>query len=490
MEDQKLLKVLGNRDVLALAFGAMIGWGWVVTAGLWVMEAGSLGAILAFLIGGLLVVLVGLTYAELAAALPLAGGELFYGYTAMGRLPSFILTWAIILGYVSVVAFEAVALPTVFDYLFPGYGKGYMYTIAGWDVTATWAGVGIAGSILIAWINYRGMKLTSIVMTILTLLIIVSGVLLITGSSVAGNIENMQPLFGNGMAGLMIVLIMTPFMFVGFDVIPQAAEEINLPRKRIGQLLVFSVLMAVAWYVLIIFGVSMVMTPSEISGSTLVTADAMAKAFGGSKMMGNILVIGGIGGILSSWVGFYVGGSRAIYALAKAGMLPKSLGELHPKYKTPHRAILLIAVLTTAAPLFGRPALVWLVDAGGLALVVAWLMVALSFIILRKKRPQLRRPFRVRGGTTIGWLALLMSVGMAILYMPGMPSALIWPYEWVIIFVWVLLGAVFYKTSISKYGAANANAHLDAEVERVLQEEDIPSEKDIKDRDKVGEMYS
>src|SRR4051794_24624512 len=171
MEDQKLLKVLGNRDVLALAFGAMIGWGWVVTAGIWITEAGSIGAILAFLIGGLLVVFVGLTYSELAAAIPLAGGELFYSYKAMGRLPSFITTWAIVLGYVSVVAFEAVALPTVFEYLIPNYSVGYMYTIAGWDVNASWVAVGVIGSIIIAWINYRGIKLTSIIMFILTLLI-------------------------------------------------------------------------------------------------------------------------------------------------------------------------------------------------------------------------------------------------------------------------------------------------------------------------------
>src|SRR5690625_2791676 len=121
---------------------------------------------------------------------------------------------------------------------------------------------------------------------------------------------------------------MTPFMFVGFDVIPQAAEEINLKQKKIGQILIFSVILAVVWYIAIIFGVSRVLTPSEISTSNLVTADAMAKAFGGSQMMGNILVLGGIGGILTSWIGFYVGGSRAIYALAKAGMLPKSLGDL------------------------------------------------------------------------------------------------------------------------------------------------------------------
>ena len=422
MDDQKLLKVLGNRDVLALAFGAMIGWGWVVTAGLWITGAGSLGAIIAFLIGGLLVIFVGLTYAELASALPLAGGEMFYSYAAMGRLPSFITTWAIVLGYVSVVAFEAVALPTVFEYLIPNYSVGYMYTMAGWDVNFTWVAVGVIGSIIIAWINYRGIKLTSVIMSILTLLIIVAGILLVTGSSVTGNVENMKPLFENGMAGIMIVLIMTPFMFVGFDVIPQAAEEINLPRKRIGQLLIFSVIMAITWYVAIIYGVSRVLTPAEISNSNLVTADAMVKAFGGSRMMGNILVLGGIGGILSSWIGFYVGGSRAIYALANAGMLPKSLGELHPKYRTPHKAILLIAVLSTSAPLFGRPALVWLVDAGGLALVVAWLMVALSFVILRKKSPDLKRPFLISRRDN-DWVARhLMTIGLCILYMPGMPS--------------------------------------------------------------------
>jgi len=470
MKDQKLLKVLGNRDVLALAFGAMIGWGWVVTAGIWITEAGSIGAIIAFLIGGIMVVFVGLTYAELASAIPLAGGELFYAFKAMGRLPAFITTWAIVLGYVSVVAFEAVALPTVFEYIAPNYSMGYMYTIAGWDVNFTWVAIGVVGSLLIAWVNFRGIKLASFLTFLLTLLIIIAGVLLITGSSIAGNVSNMQPLFEKGTVGILIVLIMTPFMFVGFDIIPQAAEEINLPRKRIGQLLIFSVILAIVWYIAIIFGVSRVLTPTEINNSNLVTADAMAKAFGGSKMMGNILVLGGVGGILTSWIGFYVGGSRAIYALAKAGMLPKSLGELHPKYNTPHKAILLIAALTTMAPLFGRPALVWLVDAGGLALVIAWFMVVASFLILRKKAPEMKRPFLLRGGSIVGWLALLMSIGVCILYMPGMPSALIWPYEWVIIIVWGVLGVVLYKISMSKYGPKNSDAHMKKELDRIFEE--------------------
>lgn len=470
MEDQKLIKVLGNKDTLALAFGAMIGWGWVVTAGLWITEAGSLGAIIAFIIGGTMVTVVGLTYAELASAIPLAGGEMFYAYKAMGRLPSFITTWAIVLGYVSVVAFEAVALPTVFEYIVPSYSTGYMYTIAGWDVNFTWVAVGMLGSIFIAAVNYRGIKLASFLTFILTALIIVAGILLITGSSIAGNVENMKPFIEKGSTGILIVLLMTPFMFVGFDVIPQAAEEINLPRKRIGQLLVFSVILAVIWYIAIIFGVSRILSPSEINESNLVTADAMAKAFGDSKMMGNILVLGGVGGILTSWIGFYVGGSRAIYALARAGMLPKALGELHPKYNTPYKAILLIAGLTTLAPLFGRPALVWLVDAGGLSLVVAWLMVAASFLILRKTDPNMARPFYLKGGSTIGIIALIMSIGVMILYMPGMPSALSTP-EWIIILVWIVLGFIFYATSINKFGKDESDRYMNGEIERIFRDE-------------------
>ncbi|WP_042357075.1 APC family permease [Bacillus rubiinfantis] len=472
MNDPKFLKILGNRDVLALAFGAMIGWGWVVTTGIWISGAGSLGAILAFVIGGALVIFVGLTYAELASSIPLAGGEHVYSYMAMGRGASFITTWAIILGYVSVVAFEAVALPTVFEYLIPNYSKGYLYTIAGWDVTITWAGVGILGSILVTWINYRGIKLTTSITFIFTLLIIIAGVLLITGSSIAGTTENMSPFFDKGVGGLLTVLIMTPFMFVGFDVIPQASEEINLPQKRIGQLLILSVIFAVVWYVAVIFGVSRVLTPAEMSESNLVTADAMAKAFGGSKMMANVLILGGIGGIITSWIGFYVGGSRAIYALANAGMLPKFLGELHPKYNTPHKAIILIGVFSTLAPLMGRPALVWLVDSGGLGLVVSWFMVAVSFIILRKKHPAMVRPFRLPGGTILGWIAVFMALGITILYMPGMPSALVWPYEWVIIFAWAVLGGILYKVSVNQYGKQFSDEHMKAELARVVRYED------------------
>jgi basic amino acid/polyamine antiporter, APA family len=445
-------RVLNNKDILALAFGAMIGWGWVVLAGTWVQSAGGLGAMLAFAIGGVAVVLIGLTYAELCAAMPLCGGEHVYSYRALGMAASYICTWMLILGYVSVVAFEAVALPTVIEHLFPGYKVGYLWTVAGWDVYFTWALVGILGSVIMTWINIRGIAFASFLQKLVTLLIVVVGVMFVTGSLFNGESANMEPLFVGGAGGLLTVLVMTPFMFVGFDVIPQAAEEINLPFGQIGRVLIISVLMAVAWYILIILGVALALSDEEMAASSLATADAMSAVFGGA-WAGKLLVLAGVAGIITSWNAFFIGGSRAVYAMAHARMLPAFLGNLHPRYNTPVNAILLIAVLSCAAPLFGRQALVWLVDAGGLGIVIAYGTVALSFIALRRNEPGMERPFRVRYGKAVGYAALVLSVGLAALYLPGSPSALVWPYEWVIFLGWVVLGAVFYLWARIAHGA-------------------------------------
>jgi len=442
-EQGHFVRVLDRKDILALAFGAMIGWGWVVLAGQWILSAGSVGAIIAFLVGGFAVILIGLTYAELASAMPLVGGEHVYSFRALGVTGSFICTWSIILGYVSVVAFEAVALPTVVEHLFPNYKVGYLWTVAGWDVYFTWVLVGVAGSVAMIVINILGISTAALVQKVVTALILVVGIMFITGALFQGSTANMDPLFVDAGKGIFAVLIMVPFLFVGFDVIPQAAEEINLPYKEIGRVLILSVMMAVAWYALIALGVSLSLSSEQTAASDLVTADAMSAIFGG-PWAGNLLVLAGIAGIITSWNAFFIGGSRAIYAMARAHMLPSFLGKLHPKYNTPYNAILLIGGLSCIAPFFGRRMLVWLVDAGGLGIIIAYGMVALSFLVLRRNEPQMDRPFKVSYGKQVGYAALILSIGIALLYLPGSPAALLWPYEWGIFFGWAGLGAIFY----------------------------------------------
>ncbi|WP_221567062.1 APC family permease [Alkalihalobacillus sp. TS-13] len=439
----KMKRVLSQWDVLVLAIGAMLGWGWVVLSGEWITSAGSMGAVLAFAIGGVLVIFVGLTYSELASAMPEVGGEHAYVHRALGKKASFIASWAITLGYVSVVTFEAVALPTVVDYILPEYQAGYLWTIAGWDVYLTWVLIGMAGSIFITLINYFGVKPAVLVQMVLTILIVGIGLMLIFGSAVGGSTANLDPYFLGGAGGVMTVLIMVPFLFVGFDVIPQVAEEVNLPFKQIGKVLIFSVGCAVVFYMLIALGVGLSLDKTALGNTELATADAMAAAFG-SQTFGNILILGGVAGIITSWNAFIIGGSRVVFAMAKSGMLPGWFGFLHPKYKTPSNAILAIGGLAVLAPLLGRPALVWIVDAGGLGIVVAYFMVALAFLVLRKREPGMDRPFRAGKGNAVGWIALVLSVGFISLYMPGMPAALVWPAEWIMIAVWFLIGAYYF----------------------------------------------
>ena len=438
----RFLRVLGRRDILALAFGAMIGWSWVVLTGAWIGSAGTMGAITAFVIGGVAILLISLIYAELASALPFAGGEHVYSERALGSGASFVCTWGIILGYASVVTFEAVALPTVLDSLIPGLDRVYLWQIAGWDIYLSWVLVGVVGAAIMTALNIVGVRMVALVQSVVVIAILLVGVLLVSGALVTGDISNMDPLFKDGVSGITLVLVMVPFMFVGFDTIPQVAEEIDLPFRDIGAVLVASVAMAIVWYGLIVLAVGLVLDQAAIGSSTAVTAEANARIYG--EAGGTLLLVAGLAGIITSWNAFILGGSRAIYALANGGLLPKFLGELHPKYHTPKNAILLLGVLSAIGPFFGRPALVWIVNAGGLGIVIAYVMVTWSFLILRKKEPDLERPYKVPYGEFVGILALVLAIGMTLLYLPGSPAALLWPQEWGIIIVWIILGGFLY----------------------------------------------
>ena len=396
-KESEFNKVFSAWDILVIAFGAMIGWGWVVSTGNWIEKGGVLGAALGFCLGGVMIFFVGLTYAELTAAMPQCGGEHVFSHRAMGPTGSFICTWAIVLGYVSVACFEACAFPTIITYLWPGFLKGYLYTVAGFDVYASWLAVAIIVAFLIMMINIMGAKTAAILQTVLTCIIGGAGILLIVASVINGTVDNLDgQMFVGNTAGLNIkailgVAAMSPFYFIGFDVIPQAAEEINVPPKKIGKMLILSVILAVVFYALVIFSMS------------------------------------------------------------ESYMFPKTFAKLHPKHKTPINALILIGVLTMLAPFAGRQLLVWISDAGNFACCLAYCMVAVSFMILRKKEPDMPRPYKVPAYKFFGTMAVIMSGFMVCMYcIPGSGGSLILP-EWGMVGAWSLLGVVFYVVCKRKY---------------------------------------
>ena len=453
-------KVFNAWDILVIAFGAMIGWGWVVSSGGWIQKGGVLGAALGFVLGGIMIFFVGLTYAELTAAMPQCGGEHVFSYRAMGSNGSFICTWAIVLGYVGVTCFEACAFPTILTYLWPGFLKGYLYTVAGFDIYASWLIVAIIVAFLIMIINIFGAKTAAILQTILTIIIGGAGILLIVASVINGSVDNLNgQMFagtstGGGIKAVLSVAVLSPFYFIGFDVIPQAAEEINVPPKKIGKMLILSVVLAVLFYSLVIIAVGLVLKPDAIAasqtGTGLVTADAMAVAFK-TSVMAKVIIVGGMCGIITSWNSFMIGGSRALYSMAESYMIPRTFAKLHPKHKTPLNALILMGILTMLAPFAGRVMMVWICDAGNFVCCLAYCMVSISFLILRKKEPDMPRPYKVPGYKFVGVMAVLMSGFMVCMYcIPGTGGSLILP-EWLMVGAWSLLGVVFFVICKKKY---------------------------------------
>ncbi len=437
-ERQKLKRVLSRSDVLALSFGTMIGWGWVMLPGQWIHDAGFAGAIISFLIGGVMCIFVGLTYAELTTALPIAGGELAFAYRGLGYFWAWVAGWAISFAYVGVASWEGIAISTAIDYLFQLPKIGYIWTLANYDVYLSWAAVGMLGAIILTILNIFGVKPAAVFQIMGTLGLIASGIIFISGGAAFGESSYIGPLFTSA-AGMGVVLLMTPSMFVGFDVIPQFTEEMNIPLKDIAQVLILSIVLACSWYILMIVGIA-VSLPAEMRGiASVPIADAASFAFK-APIIGKLMIIGGILGIMTSWNGFIVGASRILFAMGRAEMLPRIFAYVHPKYRTPVVALVIVGSISCLSPLLGKNALVWFINSAALGTVLSYLLVAISFISIRIKEPDLARPFKVRRWKTIGTAAITSSLFFLLLYTPLGSNTLVWTHEWLLVLVWTVLG--------------------------------------------------
>jgi len=226
----RLKKTIGALGFLSLAFGSMIGVGWITALGDWFQHAGPGGTMLAFAAGGLLMILIGSCYAELTPMLPVTGGEVAYAYRAFGTGKAFLVGWFLAFGYLAVSAFEAVSIGMVLAYLFPQLDVWPLYEIGDWTVYAPHLALAFLFTGLITTINFLGVGLAMRLQVILTGLLVVCALLFVAAGIGQGSPQNLVPHFADGSLagtwkGILVVFVMAPFMFVGFDTIPQAAEE-------------------------------------------------------------------------------------------------------------------------------------------------------------------------------------------------------------------------------------------------------------------------
>ena len=460
MAENRFKHVMSGRDILVVAFGAMIGWSWVISSGRWIQASGVMGTVIGFVVGGIMVFFVGMTYAELTAAIPKTGGEHVFSYKAFGPTGSFICTWALILSYVGVVCFEAASVPAFVQYIFPFVTQGYLYTVAGSDIYLTSIIIASLFTFGVIMINILGIKTAAVFQTILTAAIVAAGLTLAAVSAINGEWSNLEGQLFTGygsrsIRNILPVALVAPFYLFGFDVIPQISEEASIPLRKMAGIMLFSIVSAVAFYSLVTVAVGYALDQEEISAtllsSEMVTAAAMEKMVG-STVMTKVLIFGGLCGLVTSWNAFLIGGSRAVFSMAESYMLPGKFSVLSKRRNTPVSARLLIGTLSLAAPFFGQTMLVWISNASSFACCIAYCMVAASFLILREKEPDMPRPYRIRNFRFVGVLAIVLSGLMSAIHLiPGSGSALT-VQEWMIIGGWTALGFIFYIASKKRFG--------------------------------------
>ena len=454
IERSVLKKEIGRIGFFCLAFGAMIGVGWVTAMGPWLETAGPVGASIAFIIGGTLMILIGFCYAEVTAMLPLSGGEVAYAYKSFGIGKSFLVGWFLSFGYISVSAFEAISIGKITSYLFPAIDQWPLYSINGDLIYGSHLLLALFFVALITLVNYVGVKNSmqfQIYLTATFLFIVVCVVVIGFSKS---EFKNLQPYFaehseGGIMAGIISVFATVPFWLVGFDTIPQGAEEASekVSPRMIGLLILISLSAAVLFYVLLILSTSMIGNWQVLLGSDLLTAKAFELAFG-SDLLVKIILIAIIIGLLTSWNGFFLAGSRVLFAMGRGKIISGKFGKTHAKFGTPYIAVLFSGVITFAAAFLGRGAMIAFVDVGSFCIAAAFLGVSFSYLKLKRAFPDLNRPYIAPGGKVMGYLSVLGSTLVLLaISLPGSPAALKWPLEWAILITLSLLGLIIWMIS-------------------------------------------
>ena len=452
-------EVLGRgirlRSLFSLAFGTIIGVGWITVMGAWLSGAGAIGAIIAFVVGGLGMLAIGLCYSEMAAAYPVTGGEVAYVFEAWGARWSFAAAWFLAFSYIFTTSFEAISVEWVVSALVPGFGGPVIYTLLGQEVRLWSLALGLAVMAVITFINYRGGKTAAWFQDLMTAGLIILTLIFVVAGVVGGSVANLEPTFtgttpGAALIGVGVVLGTAAFWYAGFDTIPQAMEEVEEGAKLrlLPRVMGASILFALVFYCLVILATAMSMPRAELLASELPAAAAIEAALG-SPLLGRVVLFAGLCGLITTWNAIFFASTRIVFAMARAHMIPHRLAKVHDRYGSPSAAVLFVAVMGSVGALFGRNAILVIVGGAAISAMIVFLVVVLGVLRLRKTRPDHPRPYTVPGGRGFLYLSAVIALGLlgASIWEPFHGAGGRIPAEWIVLVVWAALGLVFYRAA-------------------------------------------
>jgi amino acid transporter len=444
---------LGLFDATMIGVGAMIGAGIFVLTGIAAGEAGP-ASLLAFTLNGCVTLLTAFAYAELASAVPRAGGGYSFVRMAFPGATGFIAGWLLWFAYIVACSLYALGFAGYFWEFFHKYIPGPTVGIIGFigEHPAILLITFFVGAVFV-WLNFRGAEVTGKTENLLTVSkLIVLCIFVFFGLSVIFErpekaVDNLLPFFPSGMGGVLIAMGLTFIAFEGYDLIATVAEEIKNPEKNIPRATFISLGITIVIYLLILFvSLSAIDTGGEPTwqflGKYKETAIVRAaEAFMPAIGVG-IIVFGGLLSTMSALNATVMAASRVAFSMGRDLLLPKSISKIHSKRRTPHIAVLVTGILLIVMAL--TIPLEAVGSAASLIFLLTFALVNLSVIVLRRKHPEIPRKYKVPLYPVLPILGFTMNIFLALYQFKFQPLA------WYITGAWIFIGLLFYYAVFEK----------------------------------------
>ena len=483
-----LQRQLNPMSVWALAFGCVIGWGSFINPGKkFLPNSGVYGTAIAMVLGALVMVIIAFSYAYMVPKFPKAGGEFTFTKHCFGKTMAFICGWFLVVAYLTNVPMNSTALPLIVDGL-DGDANilkfGFNYSIAGNEV---WLGEIIFACfilLLFGFLNILGVKKAGFIQTVLAVLLATCALTLCVAGIVSAKAKgiNMEPVWGFGkkaaadagydgvnqlltgmdalkgfdngkdssgiMAAILATFAIAPWAFVGFDTIPQAAEEFKFSYKKVMGIMV----LAIAFGAFVYISNNTVAAAAQANWPDRVMAGDWVLLIAADELLGTFgKVLVGVGvscAVLSGIMGFYLASSRLMYSMSRDGFLPAWFGKVDSKHNTPRNAMLFCIIVSLSGPILGREALGWFVDMSAIGASIGYFFTCAS---------TLRTMHRDGDGSLklkiLAIIGVIFSAAFMILQLIPMEkitgidafaSVHFGKESYIMLIVWVALGVAFY----------------------------------------------
>jgi APA family basic amino acid/polyamine antiporter len=457
--EHSLKRSLGWVNLIALGIGGIIGAGlFVRTADAIATRAGP-SVVLAFVVAGIGCAFAGLCYAEFASMIPVAGSAYTYSYATMGELVAWIIGWDLVLEYAVGAATVAIAWSQYFNRVLEWFNFRIPYQ---WSHSPFESSAGLHGIInipavfillILTLLLIRGTKESALVNGIIVVVKVSIVLLVIAIGWGFINPANHTPFIPQpttytapdnpvtyhygGLLGILGAAGVVFFAYIGFDAVSTAAQEARNPKRDMPIGILGSLVICTVLYVLFSYVLSGVATVQDFrtQGKEASVAFAISTYMHGYEWLSKSVTVAILAGFSSVILVMLLGQSRVFFSMSRDGLVPAVFSDVHPRYRTPWKSNMIFFVFTGLFAAFIPEDVVG--NMTSIGTLFAFMLVSAGVWIMRVKRPEVERGFRVPAAPLVCSLGIIVCGAM--IFGLGLPN-------WLRLIVWLLIGFVFYFT--------------------------------------------